>query len=103
MRRPVPSKCRFAGIATNTQMGHRREQIDYLAENPSAGDEIPGARGVRKLRFEASGRGNGAGRDIYFYSGDRMPIHALLAYAKSAKGDLNPAERRTVATIAVSS
>ena len=29
----------------------RKELIDYLAENPLAGEEIPGTGGVRKLRF----------------------------------------------------
>jgi len=36
---------------------------------------------------------------IYFYGGEDMPIYALLAYARSAKTDLNPAERRAVARI----
>ena len=65
-----------------------------------ANDEIPGAGGIRKLRFAASGRGKrGGARVIYFYGGDQMPIYALLAYAKSARTDLNPAERRAVAGV----
>ena len=40
----------------------RKELIDYLAENPLAGEEIPGTGGVRKLRVAASGRGRGAVR-----------------------------------------
>ncbi len=40
----------------------RRELIDYLAENPLAGDEIPGTGGVRKLRFGALGRGKRGGK-----------------------------------------
>ena len=76
----------------------RHELIDYLAENPLAGDRIPGTGGVRKLRFAALGRGKrGGARVIYFYGGDRMPIYALLAYAKSASTDFNPAERSAVA------
>ena len=44
----------------------KRELIDYLAENPLAGDEIPGTGGVRKVRFAASGRGKrGGARVIY--------------------------------------
>ena len=35
----------------------KRDLIDYLAENPLAGDEIPGTGGVRKVRFGALGRG----------------------------------------------
>ena len=78
----------------------RRELIDYLAENPMAGDEIPGTGGVRKLRFAASGRGKrGGARVIYFYGGDQIPVYALLAYGKSARTDLSPAERRAVTAI----
>jgi hypothetical protein len=39
----------------------KRELIDFLAENPLAGDEIPGTGGVRKVRFAASGRGKRGG------------------------------------------
>ena len=79
----------------------RKELIDYLADHPTAGDEIPGTGGVRKLRFAALGRGRrGGARVIYFYGGEDIPIYALLAYAKSAKTDLSPAERRAVAGIA---
>ena len=78
----------------------RRAVIDYLAENPMVGDEIPGTGGVRKLRFAALGRGKrGGARVIYFYGGEDMPLYALLAYAKSAKSDLTPAERRAVAAL----
>ena len=78
----------------------RRDLIDHLAENPLAGDEIPGTGGVRKLRFAASGRGKrGGARVIYFYGGDDIPVYALLAYAKSARTDLNPVEQRAVAGI----
>ena len=40
----------------------KRELIDFLSENPLAGDEIPGTGGVRKVRFAASGRGERGGR-----------------------------------------
>ncbi|MDE0045380.1 MAG: type II toxin-antitoxin system RelE/ParE family toxin [bacterium] len=79
----------------------RKALIDYLAEHPAAGDEIPGTGGVRKLRFAAMGRGKrGGARVIYFYGGADMPIYALLAYSKSVRTDLTPAERRAVAGIA---
>ena len=79
----------------------RKALIDYLAEHPASGDEIPGTGGVRKLRFSALGRGKrGGARVVYFYGGEDIPIYALLAYAKSARTDLNPAERRQVAGIA---
>ena len=33
----------------------RRELIDYLANHPTAGDEIPGTGGVRKLALRCFG------------------------------------------------
>ena len=79
----------------------KRELIDLLAASPLAGDEIPGTGGVRKLRFAASGRGKrGGARVIYYYLDDAMPVYALLAYAKGAKTDLTPKERRAISTFA---
>lgn len=79
----------------------KHELIDFLAANPLAGDEIPGTGGVRKLRFAASGRGKrGGARVIYYYLDDAMPVYALLAYAKAAKTDLTPKERRAVSAVA---
>ena len=79
----------------------KRELIDFLAANPEAGDEIPGAGGVRKVRFAASGRGKrGGARVIYYYLDETMPIYALLVYAKNVKTDMTPDEKHTVAALA---
>ncbi len=79
----------------------KRELIDYLARNPLAGEAIPGTGGVRKLRFAVTGRGKrGGARIIYYYLDQRMPLYALLAYAKSAQTDLTPEERRAAAAMA---
>lgn len=79
----------------------KRELIDFLAENPLAGDEIPGTGGVRKVRFAASGRGKrGGARVIYYYLDASMPLYALLAYAKNVRTDMTPDERRAVAGLA---
>lgn len=73
----------------------KRELIDFLSENPLAGAEIPGTGGVRKVRFAASGRSKrGGARVIYYYLDDTMPLYALLAYAKNAKEDMTPDEKR---------
>jgi len=79
----------------------RRELIDFLANNPMAGDEIKGTGGVRKLRFAASGRGKrGGARIVYYYLDDYVPLYALLAYAKNVQGDLTAEEKRTIAALA---
>ena len=80
----------------------KRELIDFLAENPLAGDEIPGTGGVRKLRFAASGRGKrGGARVIYYFLDETMPLYALLAYAKNAQDDMTPDEKRVVVALVV--
>jgi mRNA-degrading endonuclease RelE of RelBE toxin-antitoxin system len=64
----------------------KRDLIDFLAEDPLAGDEIPGTGGVRKLRFATSGRGKrGGARIIYYYLDETMPLYALLAYARTPR------------------
>ena len=79
----------------------KQELINFLANNPLAGDEIPGTGGVRKVRFAASGKGKrGGARVIYYYLSASMPLYAMLVYAKSAKIDLTPDETRAVSALA---
>ena len=55
----------------------KREVIDCLASNPTAGNLIPGTGGVRKLRFAMQGRGKrGGARVIYYYLDDAVPVYA---------------------------
>jgi mRNA-degrading endonuclease RelE of RelBE toxin-antitoxin system len=79
----------------------KRLLIEFLAQHPLAGDEIPGTGGVRKVRFAASGRGKrGGARIIYYYLDESMPLYALLAYAKNDQVDLSSDEKRVVTGLA---
>lgn len=79
----------------------KRQLINALAEDPRAGVVIPGAGGVRKLRFAVAGRGKlGGARVIYYFLDEEMPVYALLVYPKAAKTDLTPDEKRTVRVLA---
>lgn len=79
----------------------KQELITYLAENPLSGAEIPGTGGVRKLRYEVSGRGKrGGARIIYYYLDRSVPLYALLVYGKNEKADMTPEEKRIVAGLA---
>jgi mRNA-degrading endonuclease RelE of RelBE toxin-antitoxin system len=79
----------------------KQRLVTFLAENPLAGDEIPGTGGVRKVRFAASGRGKrGGARVIYYYLDDTVPLYALLVYAKNDKADMTPDQKRAVAALA---
>lgn len=60
---------------------------------PAAGDLIPGARGLRKLRRPGSGRGKRGGvRVIYYLVGDQDRIYLVFAYAKNRSADLTSAQ-----------
>jgi mRNA-degrading endonuclease RelE of RelBE toxin-antitoxin system len=45
----------------------REQLIALLAENPEAGDPIPGTGGVRKPRFAAQARGKSGGIRVIYY------------------------------------
>lgn len=76
----------------------KAEVIDFLAQNPEAGDMIPGTGGVRKVRAALKGRGKrGGARVIYYYHSDAIPLFALLIYAKNEKADMTPAEKKVIA------
>lgn len=65
----------------------------FLAFNPEAGDLIPGAGGVRKLRWARPGTGKrGGARVIYYFYRDDVPLYLLGIYSKSAKEDLTQNE-----------
>ena len=67
---------------------------DFLARNPSAGAEIPGTGGARKVRFAGRGKGKSGGcRVITFFSGPDIPVFLLNVFAKSDKADLSRGER----------
>ena len=75
----------------------RAELVGYLAYHPAAGVVIPGAGGVRKLRWGLEGRGKrGGARVIYYYHGVEMPLYLLTAYAKNEREDLDQSEIKTM-------
>jgi hypothetical protein len=77
------------------------ELIAYLAANAGDGDLIPGASGVRKLRWTAKGKGTrGGARVIYYVLDADHPLFALMIYAKNEAADLSAAGRKAVAAIA---
>jgi len=60
------------------------EFIDWIAANPEVGDVIPGAAGLRKVRWRRSGMGKrGGARVIYFINTAQGEIWLLIAYTKA--------------------
>lgn len=71
-----------------------------LLERPDAGALIPGAHGLRKLRWNLSGRGKrGGARVIYYWQVADDRIYLVHAYAKSDTADLTPAQIRQLAEL----
>ena len=61
----------------------REEFVNFIAENPDAGDVIPGSGGLRKVRWAAKGHGKrGGARVIYFVRGARGEVILVTAYNK---------------------
>jgi hypothetical protein len=82
----------------------REEFIDFIARHSEVGDEIPGAVGLRKVRWSRKGMGKrGGARVVYYYYNTSEPIFLLSVYTKAQKADLSASEktalRRVVAAI----
>jgi hypothetical protein len=72
----------------------REKIVDTLAANPTAGDEVQGTGGARKLRFPGRGKGKSGGyRVITFYSGIDVPVFLLNVFAKGDRVDLSQGDR----------
>lgn len=58
--------------------------LSWLANNPLAGTVIPGAGGLRKVRWGRSGMGKrGGARIIYYNQLDDGCIYLLIVYVKA--------------------
>ena len=67
----------------------RSEFFEWLANNPDAGDVIPGSGGCRKVRWSRAGSGKRGGvRVIYFTRLSAGEIWLLLVYAKSVRDNI---------------
>lgn len=80
--------------ATMLDEDERSELVTFLGMNPEAGDVIPEAGGVRKVRWAAQGRGKRGGvRVIYYFHSETFPLFLLTVYSKNQKANLTQAER----------
>jgi len=67
----------------------RGEFAAWLAENPYAGDVVPGSGGVRKVRWGRKDQGKRGGiRIVYFIQLGNGLIWLLTLYAKSKKENI---------------
>ncbi|MBI2398965.1 MAG: transcriptional regulator [Xanthomonadales bacterium] len=75
----------------------RTEFVDFIAAEPDAGDVVPGAAPLRKVRWSRRGMGKRGGvRVIYFLAPSEGTICLLLVYSKSKIDNLSPAFLRAL-------
>ncbi|MFY7960150.1 MAG: type II toxin-antitoxin system RelE/ParE family toxin [Elsteraceae bacterium] len=87
---------RRAGLSESELM----QIVSMLAENPMAGDLIPGTGGARKVRVARVGQGKSGGyRTIHYFGGEDVPIFLLALIDKGERANLSMAERNELAII----
>ena len=68
---------------------------NFIGVNFLLGDIIPDTGGLRKIRWQGSGRGKrGGARIIYYFHDEDHPIYLLFAYTKDIQADLNDHEKK---------
>ena len=67
----------------------RIEFINWIANNPEAGDVIPGSGGCRKVRWSSAGQGKRGGARVIYFNATEAAIWLLIVY-KKAKFDNLP-------------
>ena len=71
-----------------------------LVADPEAGVLIPGTGGLRKIRWQGSGRGKRGGiRAIYYWATKNDVLLMLLAYPKNERDDLSPEQKKVLAAL----
>ena len=75
---------------------YRLLQLRIVAD-PGAGALMPGTGGLRKIRWQGSGRGKRGGvRVIYYWATKDGVVLMLLAYPKNVRDDLTAAQKKVL-------
>lgn len=74
--------------------------VEYLSENPTAGDEMVGTGGCRKVRVAGRDKGKSGGyRTITFYTGKDLPVFLITVFGKGEKSNLSKGEQNRLREI----
>jgi putative transcriptional regulator len=84
-------KPRFSRVKAQDvwEEAERAAFVDFIAQNPDAGDVIPETGGVRKIRWARAGTGKrGGARVVYFYHDRGRPLYLFngLYQARGKEG-----------------
>ncbi|MHB1313834.1 MAG: type II toxin-antitoxin system RelE/ParE family toxin [Gemmatimonadaceae bacterium] len=74
----------------------------FLVLRPDAGPVIPGAGGLRKLRWGLAARGKRGGvRVIYYWKTNAGQIILLFLFQKNERSDLTPSELQALRRLVI--
>ncbi len=73
---------------------------NHLSKHPDAGSLIPGAGGVRKIRWSGSGRGKRGGSRMIYYWDCGNTILMLYVYLKNERENLTSEQKKLMRQIA---
>lgn len=75
--------------------------INYIAENPEAGEIMVGTGGARKIRWTGNSHAGKRGgvRVVYYHHDLSIPIFLFTVYPKNEKDNLSQADRNTLKLI----
>jgi len=74
--------------------------VDIVASTPTAGVELVGTGGCRKVRVAGKGRGKSGGyRVVTYFTGPQLPIFLLTVFSKGDRANLSQAERNALARL----
>lgn len=75
------------------------EIATIVSRDPTIGDLIQGAGGVRKFRFGGRGKGKSGGyRILSYFAGVNAPVFLLTIFSKGDRANLTAKQRATLGT-----
>ena len=83
-------------IATDDEL---KELQRTLIAQPDKGDLIQGMGGLRKIRMALGNQGKSGGARVIYFLATAERVYLILAYPKSVKDNLTPAEKATLKTL----
>ena len=70
--------------------------ILYIANNPKAGEVVPGSGGVRKIRWSKTGAGKRGGVRVIYFNSSQKEIWLLTMYVKNERENIPAQELRKI-------
>ena len=87
----------FSGKAAKAWTPKQYEEfILYIANNPMAGEVVPGSGGVRKIRWGKTGAGKSGGIRVIYFNSSQEDIWLLTVYVKNERENIPAHELKNI-------